>query len=171
MSERRLWFLLIVAAIGTMAVGYVTVPDAAPIELHHDWGFMDAIDIFVNNLIVIGVLVVFSPLGVPPFLFSFYFWYNIGAVATEADIGLLSFIVASAPHGIGEVACTIAVCVFTIKQYRVLLAVFRGTSSLADLKAIYVRFLTTTFPVIVLVLLCSAFIEVYVSNTLMGLFV
>lgn len=161
----RVFSVFLVIAIFSIVLGYVVIPDGNSIEITAVLDYKDGIYIFLNNLFMLSIWFIFSIFALP-IIFGIPFWFSMGALGKQTDTDILNFIISSIPHGPGEIFCTLLICVFTVKQFSIIYKIFRGMALKEDLKKLYVNFFKKTYPLIIVVLIFSAVLEVYVSNPL-----
>jgi uncharacterized membrane protein SpoIIM required for sporulation len=160
---------LSMGALVIVVLGYLCTTGSNSLEITSNLNFQDSIFIFLNNLFFISVWFFFSVFGLP-LLFGSSFLFNMGALAKQANVDTLGFVVASIPHGVGEIICVVLICSFTFKQYRLIYNLFKNNASITEFKQLYLFFFKKTFPFIIGVLAVSALLEVYVSNPLIRYF-
>lgn len=87
-----------------MIIGYIQTPETISNNLEiHSLSTMDLIYIFLNNLFILTLCLLFSIFAIP-LIFSLYFWYSIGVSAKLSGIDPLIYFSTFIFHGLGEIA-------------------------------------------------------------------
>lgn len=130
----------------------------------------DVLVIIINNTIYIVIWFVFSLFAISPFLFMRAI-YLMGAGANEAGINPTVYYSSSFLHGFGEWFCTLLVFIFMLQHLKSMYLYATKRMQFSELLEVYVFTLKKTIPFSILVIVVSAFVEVYVSNRLLLYFI
>ncbi|ART78719.1 hypothetical protein B4U37_21650 (plasmid) [Sutcliffiella horikoshii] len=166
LDTKKITIILIFIAFLLISLGYLITEEhkVANLEIY-SLKFKDLQFIFLNNLFIISFCLLFSVFALP-ILFSFYFWFSIGVAAKMSGINPLVYFFTFSFHGIGELACSIIMFLFTINQFKLIISIIKGKQDKTNVKSFYLNFFKKTYPIIIAILIISSFIEVYVSNKL-----
>lgn len=123
--------------------------------------------IFINNLFLISVWLLYSIFGISIFFIA-KFLIHFGQVGIESGLNPIIYYGVSIPHGLGELFVTFIVFVFTIEQFIAWINFYKYRD-FKKLEEFYKYFFKHTFLVIIFILLISACLEVVVSNRLINI--
>ncbi|PUA40665.1 hypothetical protein C8Z91_02215 [Paenibacillus elgii] len=128
--------------------------------------FSDAISIFLLNSFNVLVWFIISLIGISPIMILKSI-FGMGAGWHALSISPFMYYGSSFVHGFLEWLVCLLVFMFTVEHLVHLLAYFRKEIIYEQLKQFYWRTVKKTIPMVLLILLAAAFIEVYVSNRLL----
>lgn len=128
-------------------------------------GLSELLFIFLNNLFytLIGFLLSFVGLSV---IFIIKIPIIIALGASEAGINPVVYYFSSFTHGFCELLIGCILLSFTISHINLLVHYAKGRVNGIHFSYFYKKTLKYLFPTVVVILLISAFLEVYVSNPL-----
>lgn len=165
--KRNYLIYLIALILIIICCGYFFTQDPEkPIDSIYNLGLQDGIVIFVNNLFLISICLIFSIFAIPIF-FSISLWFGIGMSAKFSGLNPFTYFMGFSLHGIGEIICSIIIVIITIKQYILIYDFIRNNKDKQAIKDFYLKYCVRQYICIIIILFICAPIEVYISNSLM----
>jgi len=164
--NRLVFWGYVIFSLVVLVVGYFSTPQKeVGSPQFKKLYFNDVLQIFTQNTIYILsmlllALFVLSPVLIVKFLLS------VGGGAKLEGAHPIVYYVSSATHGFGEWLMCFFVFLFTAQHLRYIVMFFQQKVTLQHLKHFYLEACKRLVPVLLLILIVSAWAEVYVSNRL-----
>lgn len=164
LTSKNLLILFTLCALILITIGYLTTNNSDNLEI----AALDINDvgiIFIINTLLTLTYFFLSLFGVS-FLFIGKFLFSMGQGPKEVGIDPLIYFTSSTLHGLGELIVFFIIFSFTIKHIYYVINFLRGKMLGEALKHFYFTTIIKMIPLCLLIILISAFAEVYISNKL-----
>lgn len=151
--------------LSILIIGYSLTNNSFTNNMSNDFKSLNLEDvylIFVMNSLQVLFFFLLAPLGIS-IVFILKFLYSIGQAPYSTKVDVISFYLSSLTHGLGEIIVCYLVILFTIKHFLCLYRFIR-TKKMSEFKKLYLNLIKRYIPLSLLILLLSAFCEVYISN-------
>ncbi len=153
-----IYFFLAVILIGA---GLFFTPENMSENTVDVLGIEDVLFIFAANFLQFCIWIALSPIGISlPFIMKFL--YSMGEGPRLAGESPVLYYFSSFTHGIGELAAGLLLFCFTLEQFKLFYFLLVGQT--VHVKKFYMNAVKKILVPVFLILLISAFLEVYVSN-------